>query len=158
LLPEQWEQAVGSRNSGWTCLAAALLACASQGLAAHPPGAQSQQLMVTARVLERASLRVVSQPAFVDVTDNDIVRRYVDVGMPVQVEVTTNVPGGMHLSFGVLDQGIRQAQVRSTQRVTQSARGAMRTELIEVHLRLELSDAARAGRHAWPVQISAGPL
>jgi hypothetical protein len=148
---------VGCATTSWT-LVVTLLAWGVPGLAAQP-GGQSAQLMVTARVLERASVRVVSQPDFVEVSDEDIRRRYVDVGAPVKVEVTSNLPRGMHLTFDVSDESVGSAQVRTTQRQTQlPTRGSMRTEVIEVHLRLALTERARAGRHAWPVQISTVPL
>ena len=143
-----------SVNSAW--IAALLLACAGHGTAA--PAGMTQSLSVTAKVREHARLRVVSQPTHFDVSEDDLARRYVDVVTPLTLELVSNVARGMQFTFATYGADIRGAQARSTHRATQPRTSGMRQELIEVHLRLELDAGARAGRHAWPVQVTMTPL
>src|SRR5690349_23362564 len=137
--------------------AAMLLAWGGPGLAASPAPAK-QSLLVVARVQEQARLRVVSQPAFFDVSEDDLARRYVDVATPLTLELVSNAPRGMQFSFGAYGDQIRGAQARSTLRAPGPRASGMQRELIEVHLRLELVAGARAGRYAWPVQVTMTPL
>lgn len=134
-------------------VAAATVLGAVQG----PALAASQSLQVTARVLEHARLRVVSQPAFVDVSEADVARGYVEMAEPVQLEVVSNLPRGVQLSFAALGAEVRQARAVASRPLALTRTGALRQELLAVHLRLDLASAARAGRHAWPVQVSMEP-
>jgi hypothetical protein len=115
-------------------------------------------MQVIAQVQEHARLRVVSQPAFFDVSRADIARGYVEVDTPLQIEVVSNLQRGVQLSFSSLDGQVREAHGRSLPRSTGPRAGGMQRELMEVHLRLDLAEGARAGRHAWAVQVSMAPL
>jgi hypothetical protein len=132
-----------------------LMACAClPGVSAAQPAASTQQLQVTARVRENAQLRVLSQPAFFEVREEDIALGYVDVDTPLQIEVISNLAQGVQLSFSALDGAVRQARARNSSSAEAPRRVGMRRDLLQVHLRLELTASARPGRHAWPVQIS----
>lgn len=131
-----------------------LCACAAAGAGR---AADTQTLTVSARVREHVRLRVLSQPAHFDVTDEDIRRRYVDVVQPLQVEVTTNVTRGLSMHFMPQDPAIRGAHARGLVRVGGKQHG-LHSERVEVFLRLDLEQGARAGRHAWSIEVGMEPL
>jgi hypothetical protein len=147
---------MGSSSGRWGCIAALCAACAWSSAVAQQAGT-AQQMRVSAQVQEHAQIRVVSQPAFFDVSESDIARGYVEVGTPLRIEVVSNLQRGVSISFSSFDRQVREARAALERQVAPRVAGLQR-ELVEVHLRLELAEGARAGRHAWPVQVSMAPL
>lgn len=135
---------------------AAVAACAL-GAVQLPALGASQSLQVTARVLEHARLRLVSRPAFVEVSPEDVARGFVEPREPVRVEVVSNLPRGVQLSFAAIGNEVRQARAVASQPLSVTQTGAMRQEMLAIHLRLDLAEGAAAGRHPWPVQVSMEP-
>lgn len=148
---------MGCSTGRWGGIAVLVAACACGAAAAQQAGS-AQQMQVVAHVKEHARVRVLSHPAFFDVSSADIERGYVEVGTPLQIEVVSNLPRGVQLSFSSLDGQVREAHGRWLQRSAQPRAAGVRSELMEVHLRLDLAEGARAGRHAWPVQVSMAPM
>jgi hypothetical protein len=146
-----------SSTGRWGPITVLVAACACGAAGAQQAGA-AQQMQVSAYVLEHARVRVVSQPAFFDVSQADIARGYVEVGTPLQIEVVSNLRRGVQLSFASLDDQVREAHGHSLQRSGQPRAAGLQRELMQVQLRLDLAEGARAGRHAWPVQVSMAPL
>lgn len=70
------------------------------------------KLTVSAIVLKRASLQVLSQPASVVVTAADIARGYVEVPSPLQLKVQSNSQGGYMLIFDSQGAFMHQTLVR----------------------------------------------
>lgn len=132
-------------------------------------GAGETRLSVTAGILKHASLKVLAQPGSVVVTAADVARGYVDVPAPAQVAVQNNSLGGYLLSFSSQGDFMRQILVRglgadvqlspSGGDVAQGAggRGMVRTTL-NLAFRFVLSDSAKQGVYAWPMQLSVTPL
>ncbi len=85
-----------------TALAAFLLLAAGfPAEAGSPSGASpgaSGKVQLTARVLPRAEARILSQPSPVLVTEEDLLRGFVD-SSGILVEVENNLPGGILLVF-----------------------------------------------------------
>lgn len=144
-------------------LASGLLAGCTAALA----DAHQLRLNVSATVLKRASLKVVTQPSAVLVTEADIERGYVDVAGPAQVTVRNNSVSGYLLVFANQGEFLRQVRVRGLGGEVQMGAdggfvrqpgGAVASSILDLGFRFELAPTARAGVYAWPVQLSAVPL
>lgn len=142
----------------WLC--APLIAAAAGG---------GTQLGVTATVVKRASLQVLTQPSSVVVTAADIARGYVDGPAPAQVTIQNNSLGGYMLLFSSEGDFFRQVVVKglgqdmqlgpSGGMVTQGAGGGgMRKTTLDLVFRFFLSSSARQGSYPWPVHLSVTPL
>ena len=112
---------------------------------------------VTARVQEHVRVRFVAHPTHVDITEEDVRRRWVDVPSPLKIEVTSNLPSGLDMHFESSSLAVRGASTLSPLATTPRRGAGMEREMIEVRLRLELADGARPGRHAWPIQVTFAP-
>jgi hypothetical protein len=130
-----------------------------------PVFAQSQQvsLSVSATILKRASLQVLSQPSTVLVTAADIDRGYVDVAGPVKLAIRSNSPDGFMVEFvnrGDLVRGLRvqglgtELQMGPEGGFVRHMSGPVRHAVLDLGFRIELSSAARASVYAWPVQLA----
>jgi hypothetical protein len=148
----------------------ALAALLSLGLGA-PVQAQTSgtEVRVSATVRKHASLQVLAQPGAVQITQADIARGYVDVPAPVQVAVKSNTQEGYLLVFDNHGDFFHQARVRGLAgdvqvgaaggQVAQRVVGAgMSRTTLALSFRFELSESAREGVYAWPMQLSAMPL
>lgn len=111
-----------------------------------------QRVEVRLHVPAVAQVRVLSQPAWMEITHADLARGYVEVGEPLQVEVTGNLRQGVPLDFIPADGPVVAAH--ATPGVALLGGTGLRREVVQVRLRLDLAPDARAGRHAWPVQVS----
>lgn len=145
-------------------LIAALSFVSLQGApAAHAATNASGKLNVSARVLARASLTVVSQPRELHITDTDIERGYIDVNEPSRIEIRSNSPNGYLLSFESRGLSLKEIHVRGFGQDVQiapgggwisrpdSGRGAIQEEL---SYRFVLSESVRPGSYAWPLSMS----
>lgn len=127
------------------------------------------KLTVSAIVLKRASLQVLSQPASVVVTAADVARGYVEIPGPLQLRVQSNSQGGYMLIFDSHGDFMRQTLVRGLGNDVQldasggsiaqraSGRGMYQTSL-GLGFRFVLADSAREGIYAWPMRLSVVPL
>lgn len=127
------------------------------------------KLTVSAIVLKRASLQVLSQPASVVVTAADIARGYVEVPSPLQLKVQSNSQGGYMLIFDSQGAFMHQTLVRGLGNDVQldaaggsiaqraSGRGMYQT-ILALGFRFVLAESAREGIYAWPMRLSVVPL
>jgi hypothetical protein len=150
----------------------AILATAVAGVLMVPDSAAasgSQNLVVTATVLKRASLRVLAQPSAVVVTSADVEKGYVDVPAPAQVAIQSNSPSGYLLEFSNAGDFMRQILVKGLTNdvqlspaggaITQSpsSSGVTRTTLA-LGFRFLLSASTQQGTYPWPIRMSVSAL
>lgn len=129
---------------------AAILAA---GLAAPAAAGDSRSVLVTATVRERTVVRVLSAPATLRLTPEDIARGMADGDGPVEVAVDTNAPEGLRLQLSLAAgpaQGVQPAEVA----VPGEGSGRQRTTL-NWRARFLLRPDAQPGVYAWPLQVQA---
>ncbi len=131
--------------------------------------ALSAKISLTARVLDRTSMNVISQASELVVTNSDIQRGYVDVPLASRVSVKTNNPAGYLLVFEVMDGphkifsgvtvnvGGREIRIPSSGGwIPQPyVRGGT---IFDMNYRFILSENAQPGTYSWPLMVSASPL
>jgi hypothetical protein len=129
----------------------------------------SENLTITAIVLERTSMKVMNQVQELVVTDGDIAQGYVDISAASRINVNTNNPRGYVLTFEVIsgsnllfdsisvDVGGREVQLSpSGGWIPQPyVRGGLTMDL---NYRFVLSRDAQPGTYAWPLSVTARPL
>jgi hypothetical protein len=126
-------------------------------------------LTVSAIVLKRASLQVLSQPVSVVVTAADIAGGYVEVPSHLQLKVQSNSQGGYLLIFDSQGDFMRQTLVRGLDNdvqldaaggsIAQRANGrGMYKSSLALSFRFVLAESARQGLYAWPMRLSVVPL
>jgi hypothetical protein len=151
----------------------AVLGAASMGLLMAPTSGLANgsevKLSVTATILKRASLKVLDQPSAVVITAADIAKGYVDIPGSAQLAVKSNSAVGYMLVFTSQGDFVRQTRVRGLGNDVQlgaaggvvplapAAWGVTNTTMA-LGFRFELSDSARQGTYAWPVQMSIVPM
>jgi hypothetical protein len=126
---------------------------------------------VSATVLKKATLRVLSQPSAVSITPTDIARGYVDVSVPAHVAVKSNSPDGYLLEFASQGEFFRQIVVHGLPNDVQlGAAGASRAVMqpaaasgvtraqLELGFRFLLTDSAQPGTYSWPVHLTVSPV
>ena len=129
-------------------------------------GAFSTSLSISARVLPRTVIDVISQASELVVTNNDIRRGYVDVPLASRVSVKTNNPAGYLLAFEVAegaDGVFSGVDVRVGGREVQiPLRGGWIPQpyvrggtMLDISYRFTLSKHAQPGTYSWPIMISA---
>lgn len=129
----------------------------------------SAQVSIGATVLRHASVRVLSAPQSVQITEADIARGYVDVPLPSRLEIRSNSPSGYLLSVETQADFARGTEVRGLGGVASLGRfggvlqvastaAGMHSMQLELGFRILLSPGVQAGLHAWPVQISVLPV
>jgi hypothetical protein len=122
------------------------------------------QMRVSAIVQRHASIRV-SPPLSLTISDADIARGYVELATPLEIKVRSNVPEGYTLTFDTYGADVRGAAVQSVDAgmsVTSTGNALSRPgagrgtwqETLQLRIRFQLAPQARAGIHAWPLQIS----
>lgn len=127
------------------------------------------QVVVSATVVRHASMRMLSAPQTVSIAAADIARGYVDIPLPSKLEIRSNSPNGYLIAIESAADYARGTEVRGLGdtasfgpfgglvNVKAGATG-MRLIPVELHFRVLLSDSARPGVHAWPLQLSVMPL
>lgn len=138
------------------------------GLLASPLQAVAQvKLTVSATVLKRASLRVLSQPTAVRVTAADIARGYVDVPGAAKIAVRNNSPAGFQFEFSSNGEFVRGLRVRGLGGdvemgpeggFVRHTAGAALDTVLDLGFRFDLTADARAGVYAWPLQMAVTAL
>lgn len=156
-----------------TLVALAMSATLALGAATSVPSAQaagnSAQVSVGAIVLRHVSIRVLELPSTIQITEADINRGYVDVAAPSRLEIRSNSPTGFMLSIESQADFARGTEVRGLGGMTSFGRfggvlsvqggagGGLQTTPVQLNFRVLLSEEARPGTHAWPIQISVLP-
>jgi hypothetical protein len=140
------------------------------GIVLGAPPVLAQQgvtLTVSATVLKRATLTVLSTPSTVTVTKDDIVRGYVDAHGSAKLALKTNSGAGVSLEFSSHSDFVQAMRVQGMNaEIQMSAAGGFArhmavpgtTEVLELRFRFALSEAAREGVYAWPVLVGVRPL
>jgi hypothetical protein len=160
---------VGTRRNNWIrtgAWAALLVLCAAAGVAQAQTSAQMQ---VTAMIRRVANLQVLTQPASVRVTREDVARGFVEAQGPLEVSVRSNTAGGYLLAIATRSQFFRSAQIRGLSAplqvgpeggaVRQPAGGSgMSAVTLALAVRFDLPPGAAEGEYPWPFQFSVEPL
>ena len=159
---------MNSRSAFTLCtnLVLAFLCFAGTLAQAQPEAGARQQMMVSAVIQRHASIRL-APPQTLTISEADVARGYIEVAAPLEVTVNSNVPEGYALVFQHDGEQVRQAVVQglaapvvisgASHTVARTSTGAgarMWQERLQLRVRFELSAQARAGVHAWPLQIS----
>ncbi|MFZ1037115.1 MAG: hypothetical protein WAU61_04690 [Smithella sp.] len=152
-------------------VAAALIAALSLAPISEAAAAQlstqvlSTQITVNARVLARASLQVLRQPAELVVTDADIRRGYLDVNAGSLVEIKNNSRAGVNLTFETRGLPFKEALVSGFGReVTLGPNGGIVTDqitgtnVVAFNYRFVFDESSQAGTYAWPFSLSVSPV
>ena len=133
------------------------------------PAAAGAEVAVGATVLRHASVRLLSAPRTVEITEADIARGYVDVAVPSRLEIRSNSHAGYMLTFETQADFARGTEVRGLGDTAALGRSGgvlsvpgsgagMQQRLLELSFRVLLSQQARPGVHPWPMQLSVVPL
>lgn len=142
--------------------AALLLGCGS----VH---AESSRGLLTVRAVVARHAEVhIAHPASITVTAADVARGYLDLPVPVQVEVRGNMREGYCLLFERSGDEVGDVQVLGLgQPLVVGAAEAMSErpapgsgywrEQLSLQFRIALAPRAVPGEHAWPVRISLLP-
>jgi len=144
-----------------------LIAVAAAGLSLlAAPAAQaggSHVIQVEAKVLRKASISALRTPAYLVVTQADVARGYVEVGEPIEVDVSTNNPGGVMLGLQSKDPTVQSAELLSEAGATSEpllvhkAGVGLSTQTVRLRARLRLGPDASPGRLAWPLAVFITP-
>ena len=130
--------------------------------------AATVQVAVGAAVLRYVSIRVLSAPRGVNISQADIVQGYVDVGIASNLEIRTNSPTGFTLAIESQTDFVKGIDVRSNNGVTslgrfggmlniQTVGQGMQTTPVELSFRILLSINVYPGVYLWAPQISVSP-
>lgn len=152
-------------------VAAALIAALSLAPVAEAKAAQSStqvlsaQIQVTARVLARASLQILRQPAEIVVTDADIKRGYLDVNAGSLIEIRNNSRAGVYMNFETSGLPFKEALVSGFGRqVSLGPNGGIITNqitgtaIVALNYRFVFDENSQAGTYAWPLSLSVNPV
>lgn len=136
-----------------------------------PAGAASETARVTvgATVLRHISIRVLTAPRTVNISQADIVHGYVNVAATSKLEIRTNSPTGYMLAIESQADFARGTEVRGNGGVASLGRfggilnihtvgHGMQTTPVELSFRILLSEQARPGVYPWALQISVLPV
>jgi hypothetical protein len=145
-----------------------LIAVAAAGLSllAAAPVAQaggSHVIQVEATVLRKAAISALRTPAYLMVTQADVARGYVEVSEPIEVDVSTNNPGGVMLGLQSKDPTVKSAEFLNDGGATseplhvQKAGVGLSTQTVRLRARVRLGPDASPGRLAWPLAVFITP-
>lgn len=126
----------------------------------------SAQMTVSVKVIARAVMSIDNEPTDVLVTEADVARGYVDLTVPMTINVRTNSRSGYLLqvspvggAFAAVDLNFDNSSIHvSTEEgmIVRPYRAGGDT--LSVNARLTLAPGTAPGRHATPFGISASPL
>lgn len=124
------------------------------------------QLQVTARVVKFSRLKLLSQHRTIHITPSDLARGYLEVPEPVQMAVQSNSPDGFTLVISARADYLKATTISGTDTsMTFSGEGLAhrrgsnpgQLDLVELRIRLDLSESAQPGTYRWPLQLSVMP-
>ena len=121
-------------------------------------------LQVTARVMPFASMQV-NAPSSFTLSAEDVSRGFIELQVPVQIQVQSNVPQGYTLAFERNGDNVRQAVLQmpgaefrvgeGTVLASRPAPGAGRwRDHLLLRVRFDLAADVQRGEHPWPLRIS----
>ena len=147
-------------------IAALSLAPISEAVSAQTSTpAMSTQIQVTARVLARASVHVLRQPAEIVVTDADIKRGYLDVNVGSLLEIRNNSRAGVNMTFETHGLSFKEALVSGFGRdVALGPNGGIithkiiGTSVVALNYRFIFDESSQAGTYSWPLSVSVEPI
>jgi hypothetical protein len=147
-------------------LALALAAALVSALPARA-GSVSASLAISVVVPPRAILSVESEPSSLRITEEDVVRGYVELPKASRVQVRTNTPSGWLAELQVREGPYRSIEVSGLGApaqvnanggwIAQPYPGTTRPVSLELGYRFLLSPDARPGVYPWPVALAAMP-
>lgn len=170
LRPEQVERGLRIQKHLVTAALVAVLSLANvasaQDSGRGPVSPSSSRIEVTARIREKAALRVLWQQARIAITKSDVLRGYVDVRMASRIEVQNNSPHGYLLVFEGTGGPFREVLVRGLGREVQlGSEGGIAPMpyardpiVMELSYRFVLDKETKAGIYEWPLAISSRPI
>jgi hypothetical protein len=147
-------------------IAALSLAPISEAVSAQTSTqAMSTQIQVTARVLARASVHVLRQPAEIVVTDADIKKGYLDVNVGSLLEIRNNSRAGVNMTFETHGLSFKEALVSGFGRdVALGPNGGIithkiiGTSVVALNYRFIFDESSQAGTYSWPLSVSVEPI
>lgn len=120
-----------------------------------------------ATVPGQASITAVSAPAQVQLAEADLARGYLDLPQALEVSVRTNLPRGVLLAGASGNGALRGVALSAPGEPGVYASDAgllidklgtgLRTQRVQLYVRLLLGPGAAAGPMAWPVAFSLMP-
>lgn len=146
---------------------ASVMAGETASMRAQDIDAGSGAVGVTATVMGRAAIKVISQTDELVITDADAERGYVEVSLGSIIEVRTNSRAGYALIFGPVKAPFRAIELDGLQRnIEISENGGWVVEpypgkgphTLEISYKFILADNAEPGTYAWPVRMSVRPM
>lgn len=168
-----YRPANGLRLQRMRCQLAAvttLAVCTMAGtMPAEAADSATGQVTVGATVLRHASVRVLTAPRTVNISQADLSRGYVDVATTSKLEIRSNSPTGYVLAIESQNDFARGTEVRGSGGVASLGRfggilnihtvgRGMHTTPVELSFRVLLSQEARPGVYPWALQISVLPV
>lgn len=158
-----------SRNACRTLASVAIIVPVAIALPSLACATDTQfRLEVGVTVLPMARIDVKSVPATLDVSTADIRRGYIEVSKPTVVEIKSNSPLGYVLNVisrqaiftavDILGLDVPVHLAADGGVVVQRWNATERHSIRELTYRFQLSDSARPGRYAWPIQLAVGAL
>lgn len=143
-----------------------LVCVLATAIAAGAAFAASNQatMSVSATVVARAVMSVEYQAPTLTITEEDIVRGYVDVPAASRFTVRCNAPAGYVLTFQGRADYFRQVRIAGlpTEAVVGGQGGWLPQPYrrvagtMELSYRFILAESARPGTYGWPLALSAG--
>jgi hypothetical protein len=139
-------------------------------IALYPVGASDSivRFSVGALVRPMARVDVRTAPLAVDVSATDIARGYVEVNMPMELEVQSNSRNGYVLNVMPRTNLFSQVQVRGLDgpaelgpdggAVVQRWQPEERRRNLSLTYRFVLQQGVQPGSYPWPLQIDVAPL
>ncbi len=137
-------------------------------IAPLPASAESRSavIQVSVTVVARAILTVDEQPQEVAVTSEDLRRGYIELAVPLRINVRTNARNGYVLRLVNTDPAFASAELRSGDLAVDVRQERMITrprpvtagrDALALKVRLILGAQAREGRYPFPVVADATP-
>ena len=158
------------RRMRWQLAAVTTLALSTMAgtMPAEAADSATAQVAVGATVLRHASIRVLTAPRTVNISQADLSRGYVDVATTSKLEIRSNSPTGYVLAIESQADFARGTEVRGSGGVTslgrfggtlniQTVGHGMQTTPIELSFRILLSINVYPGVYLWAPQISVSP-
>jgi len=152
-------------------VAAALVAALSLAPLEEAISAQSStrvmsaQIEITAKVLARASIHVLRQPAEIVVTEADIRRGYLDINAGSLFEIKNNSRAGVCMTFEARGMPFREVLVGGLGREIAMGPGGgiithqgVGTMILSLNYRFVLDKSSQAGTYAWPFSVTVSPV
>lgn len=125
--------------------------------------ADTADLIVRAVIRPRVTVRMVTPPPALQITEHDLATGYVDAPAPLSLAVSSNTTRGVLLMFASVSEHVQRTEVTGPQGTVLlgAAGGAILVpdvqprRLLDLRFRFYLSPETPPGRYAWPLQLAA---